>query len=141
MAIQLKRQHSADHADSPSPAPVHRTSPRSNTPTAATTPPQVSNGPPPLLPSSKYDGGSAKTPDDAMIGSPLKKQRASLSGLEEDSLRSQFGLGLAGVHGNVLERIEQDKDSIAQEQVSSGKEAGAEQPQPTAKSEDMEEEL
>lgn len=101
-------------------------------------------------------------PDDAMIGSPLKKQRASLSGLDEESLRSKFGLGLLGTQGDVLERIEQDEQtdgnnvgpvsqdrplfgdslgSIAQEKVLFGGQIGAEGPNSGLKSEEMEEEL
>ena len=43
-----------------------------------------------------------------MIGSPLKRQRASVSGLSEESMRSKSGLGLLGVNGDVLGAIEQD---------------------------------
>ena len=46
-----------------------------------------------------------------MIGSPLKRQRASVSGLNEESMRSKSGLGLIGVNGDVLGAIEQDKAS------------------------------
>ena len=44
-----------------------------------------------------------------MIGSPLKKQRGSLSGNDEESLRPKFGLGLAGPQGDILGRIEQER--------------------------------
>lgn len=46
-----------------------------------------------------------------MIGSPLKRQRASVSGLDEEAMKSKFGLGLLGVSGDVLGAIEQDKTS------------------------------
>ena len=46
-----------------------------------------------------------------MIGSPLKRQRASVSGLNEESVRTKSGLGLIGVNGDVLGAIEQDKAS------------------------------
>lgn len=47
-----------------------------------------------------------------MIGSPLKKQRANVSGLDEESLRLKFGLGLLGANGDVLGAIEQDKNNV-----------------------------
>ena len=40
-----------------------------------------------------------------MVGSPLKKARASLPGVDEESLRAKFGLGMSG---DVLGAIEQD---------------------------------
>lgn len=46
-----------------------------------------------------------------MIGSPLKRQRASVSGANEESMRSKSGLGLLGVNGDVLGAIEQDRAS------------------------------
>ena len=98
----------------PSPAPAHRRSPPSNTPTAGSTPPyqpNVAQSPTSLLPSTVYDGSSSKAPEEAMIGSPLKRQRASVSGLNEESMRSKSGLGLLGVNGDVLGAIEQDKAS------------------------------
>lgn len=113
--IRLKRQHSADQMDLPSPAPAHRKSPPSNTPTAGSTPPyqpNVAQLPTPLLPSTVYDGGSSKAPEDAMIGSPLKRQRGSVSGLDEEAMRSKFGLGLLGASGDVLGAIELDKNNV-----------------------------
>ena len=111
MSMQLKRQHSADPVDSPSPAPAHRKSPPSNTPTAGSTPPYIPGDrlSPPLLPGTTYDAGAIKTADSFMVGSPLKKARASLPGVDEESLRAKFGLGLSGVRGDVLGAIEQDK--------------------------------
>lgn len=41
--------------------------------------------------------------EQTVIGSPLKKQRASLSGLDDETMRQRLGLGLSGV-------LEQDKD-------------------------------
>lgn len=95
-----------------------------------------------------------------MVGSPLKKQRASLSGIDEESLRAKFGLG---VQGDVLGRIEQDRaagasnvgpvahdniafgdsrGSIAQEEVVFGGQPDAQQQQENSvKAEEMEEEL
>ena len=155
---QLKRQHSADQMDLPSPAPAHRRSPPSGTPTAGSTPPHqlnVAQSPTALLPSTVYDGGSSKAPEDAMIGSPLKRQRASVSGLEEESTRTKLGLGLLGVNGDVLGAIEQDKNNVGpvsqgkagfgdilglstQEKVIFGGQLG---PDEAVKTEEMEEEL
>ena len=160
--IQLKRQHSADPIDSPSPAPANRASSASHTPTTGSTPPHLSNDPPVLLPNTAYDGGSARILEEGIIGSPLKKQRASLSGIEEQSLRSKFGLGLTGAQGDVLGRIEQERGSdgqnvgptsqdrllfgdslgsIAQEKVDFGERLASEKPQQATRTEDMEEEL
>ena len=101
-------------------------------------------------------------PDETIIGSPLKKQRASLSGLDEESLRSKFGLGLLGAQGDVLGRIEQEQgadgkggesvahdrplfgeslSSIAQEKVRFGGPSRTEGQQQEVKREAMEEEL
>ena len=102
---QLKRQHSANDLDAPSPAPAHRKSPPSNTPTAGSTPPHTSGSPPPLLPSLAFDTTSLQGPQS--IGSPLKKARASLSGNDDEEMRRRFGLGLSGVKGDVLGAIEQ----------------------------------
>ena len=159
--VQLKRQHSADATDSPSPAPAHRASPAEGTPITGS-PPHVSNDAPTLLPSAAYNGGSTRIPDEAIIGSPLKKQRASLSGIDEESLSSRFGLGLQGAQGDVLGRIEQDRAGgesnvgpVAQDQPLFGEalggttkekmvfggQVGSEEGQKTTKIEEMEEEL
>jgi len=81
--------------------------------------------------------------------------------MEEESLRSKFGLGLMGAQGDVLGRIEQDKgpsgndaglsqerplfggslDSIAQEKVVFGGQPSAGQREHVVKTEEMEEEL
>ena len=97
-----------------------------------------------------------------MIGSPLKKQRASLPGIDEESLRSKFGLGLLSAQGDVLGRIEQEKgeggdnvgpvaqdrplfgsslDGIARENVIFGEPSARQEPDKAAKTEEMEEEL
>ena len=90
-----------------------------------------------------------------MIGSPLKRQRASVSGLEEESTRSKHGLGLLGINGDVLGAIEQDKNNVgpvaqgkagfgdilglsAQEKVVFGGQLGSDE---AVKTEEMEEEL
>ena len=94
-----------------------------------------------------------------MIGSPLKRQRASVSGLEEESMQSKLGLGLSGVNGDVLGAIEQDKANIGgpvaqdkpvfgdilglstQEKVIFGGQVGSAAPDEAIKTEEMEEEL
>lgn len=54
---------------------------------------------------------------DDIIGSPLKKQRASLSGLDDEATRQRLGLGLSGAMGDVLGRIEQGKQVKTEEQT------------------------
>lgn len=147
--------------DLPSPAPAHRRSPPSNTPTAGSTPPYPQNAaqsPATLLPSTVYDGGPSKAAEDAMIGSPLKRQRASVSGLDEEGMRLKFGLGLLGANGDVLGAIEQDKNNVGsvaqdkpgfgdilglstQEKVIFGGQLGLQGADEAVKTEEMEEEL
>ena len=93
-----------------------------------------------------------------MIGSPLKRQRASVSGLDEEAMRSKFGLGLLGASGDVLGAIEQDKNDVGpvardqpgfsdslglstQEKVIFGGQLGSQAPDDAVKTEEMEEEL
>lgn len=93
-----------------------------------------------------------------MIGSPLKRQRASVSGLDEEAMKSKFGLGLLGASGDVLGAIEQDKNSVGsvaqdkpgfgdilglstQEKVIFGGQVGSQMPDEAVKTEEMEEEL
>lgn len=93
-----------------------------------------------------------------MIGSPLKRQRASISGLDEEALRSKFGLGLLCASGDVLGAIEQDKNNVGpvardtpgfgdtlglstQEKVIFGAQLGSQAPDDAVKTEEMEEEL
>ena len=93
-----------------------------------------------------------------MIGSPLKRQRASVSGVNEETLRTTSGLGLLGVNGDVLGAIEQDKASSGpvgqdkpgfgdilglsrQEKVIFGGQVEGQGPEEASKTEAMEEEL
>lgn len=93
-----------------------------------------------------------------MIGSPLKRQRASVSGLDEEAMRSKFGLGLLGAGGDVLGAIEQDKNNVGpvardqpgfgdilglstQEKVIFGGQLESQAPDNAVKTEEMEEEL
>ena len=56
--------------------------------------------------------------DDSIIGSPLKKARASLSGGDEGGSgpREGLGLGLSGMAGDIMGRIEQDQSQKEQRQ-------------------------
>lgn len=93
-----------------------------------------------------------------MIGSPLKRQRASVSGLDEEGMRLKFGLGLLGANGDVLGAIEQDKNNVGsvaqdkpgfgdilglstQEKVIFGGQLGLQGADEAVKTEEMEEEL
>lgn len=43
------------------------------------------------------------------MGSPLKKARASVSGLDDDALRQRMGLGPSALSADILGRIAQDQ--------------------------------
>lgn len=90
-----------------------------------------------------------------MVGSPLKKARASLPGVDEESLRAKFGLGMSG---DVLGAAEQGKSAVAnnvspaaearpafgsagQEKSIFGGQLGMHQGEKVVKTEEMEEEL
>lgn len=45
--------------------------------------------------------------DEAIIGSPMKRARASVSGVEDEATRQGLGLGLSA---DIMGRIEQDKE-------------------------------
>ena len=105
---KLKRQHSAEDLDAGSQAT--RKSPASNSPTAGSTPPQPTAPTPTVLTSASYDVATPKVLEEGIIGSPLKKQRASLSGVDDEAMRKRLGLGLSGVMGDVMARIDQDKE-------------------------------
>ena len=110
--IQLKRQHSFEPLSAGS---VTRRSPASNTPTAGSTPPKATGFegiPPPLLSSASYQPGARED----VIGSPMKRARASLSGADSDDLRQNAGLGAPGMSGDIMGRIEQDQ--VAQQEKS-----------------------
>ena len=97
-----------------------------------------------------------------MVGSPLKKARASLAGVDEESLRAKFGLRVSGARGDVLGAIERDKatggsnvgpvaqdapgsgnrfGSLSQDQIIFGGQLGAQAADKAVKTEEMEEEL
>lgn len=84
------------------------------------------------------------------VGSPLKKQRASLSGVDEEDMRKRFGLGLVGVQADVLGAIKQEKVTnrnsdgpVAQDNFTFGGQLGTAAPEEekAVKTEEMEEEL
>src|SRR2546425_517987 len=79
---------------------------QSNTPTARSTPPPAGQGastpPPPSLPgneAAKQEMGIDGLDNAAFIGSPMKKQRASVSGPDDEHLRRRMGGRIsAGIH-------------------------------------------
>lgn len=107
LSLQLKRQHSADLLNATSPAT--RRSPASNTPTGGSTPPHHLNStasPSIFLPNSIFDLEAPRAFDETSIGSPLKKQRASVTGLDDEAMKRRLGLGLSGVTGDMLAQID-----------------------------------
>jgi len=80
--IRLKRQHSAEPVEAPSPAAQNRKASPSTTPPAGS--PTAANGDGPVRSQSMASAvpASISAPEDT-IGSPFKKQRASLPGLSE----------------------------------------------------------
>lgn len=93
-----------------------------------------------------------------MIGSPLKKQRASVSGLDDEAMRSNLGLGLLSFNRDVLGAIEQDQKNVGpvvqnqpdfgdtlglstQEKVIFVGQLGSQEADEAVKTEEMEEEL
>ena len=109
-SLQLKRQHSADLLNATSPAT--RRSPASNTPTGGSTPPHHLNSaasPAILLPNSIFDLEAPRAFDETNVGSPLKKQRASVAGLDDEAMKRRLGLGLSGVTADILAQIDSVK--------------------------------
>jgi len=82
--IRLKRQHSAEPVDASSPAAQNRKASPSTTPPTGGDSPTAANGDDPVRSQSMASAvpASISAPEDA-IGSPFKKQRASLPGLSE----------------------------------------------------------
>lgn len=121
--LQLKRQHSADLLNAMSPAT--RRSPASNTPTGGSTPPHILNSTaspailfPPGSSGSIFDLETPRAFDETNIGSPLKKQRASVAGLDDEAMKRRLGLGLSGVTGaDVLSQIDKEESSHREEET------------------------
>lgn len=86
--IRLKRQHSAEPLEAQSPAPQNRkASPSAATPTSTNSPvPANGEGSSVSMAPASAVPANISNPEN-IIGSPLKKQRASLSGLDETAVR------------------------------------------------------
>ncbi|MCJ1361111.1 hypothetical protein MMC16_000208 [Acarospora aff. strigata] len=113
--IKLKRPHSAEPLNAGSPAT--RRSPALTTPTTESPPREISTGtttPPTFGSSVTFDARPHKT-DDAIVGSPLKKQRASLSGLDGEIMKGRLGLGLSGGIGDILGTIDHSDGRVKKE--------------------------
>lgn len=82
---------------------------------AGTTPPNTAD-PATTPPASKPIFGSTShgLADDAMVGSPLKKQRASISGLEDEAMRRRLGM-LGGNLQEVLGETDKEKVKVKEE--------------------------
>ena len=100
--IQLKRQHSAEPLNSNS-----RRSPGSiGTTSVGTTPPadvDTAASANAALSGSVF-GGVA--PDDSVIGSPLKRHRASVHDMDHEAMQKRLGAGFAGRLGDVVAAAE-----------------------------------
>lgn len=100
--IKLKRQHSAEPVSKPTPPPPPPTATSASQPDsgriASLSPPSTSVPTNPTTTSSSAPNSGVPTPAlppadvplDALIGSPFKKQRASLPGFEEGVRKSLF---------------------------------------------------
>ena len=107
ICVQLKRQHSFEPLSA---STATRKSPASTSPTAGSTPPKPTIFealPPQLLSSTSFD----PTARAEVIGSPVKRARASVSGADDDSLRQTSGFGDSGLSADIMGRIEQDRAS------------------------------
>ena len=117
--MQLKRQHSFESVDVSSPPPATRKTSfhGSSSPKSIGTPVQksTSNSPPTLLTNATYDPSGGGKVSDSFMGSPLKKRRSSLQGLDHELERVKgkevFGLGVGigdsatnGLFGGDLKR-------------------------------------
>lgn len=105
---QLKRQHSAEPLNNGA-GPEGRKPSKSATPSAAstpkigtdlsTTPPLIPGIPAPPALKTTVDGPSDDT---SFVGSPMKKQRASLAGPDADVLQRRLGSAMTGNIGEIL---------------------------------------
>ena len=98
---KLKRQHSAEPLNANS-----RKSPASASTSVGATPPAEavpSTAQPQLLPNNVF-GGSL--PDDSVVGSPLKKHRASLYDIDNETMQKRLGTGFSSSGGDVLAAAE-----------------------------------
>lgn len=97
-----------------------RRSPASNTPTGGLTPPHSVNStasPAVLPPTSIFDLESPRAFDESNIGSPLKKQRASVTGLDDEAMKRRLGLGLSDLTEDSLAQIDAAPVKVEQDPV------------------------
>ncbi|KAJ9405656.1 hypothetical protein DTO045G8_6686 [Paecilomyces variotii] len=137
--IKLKRQHSSEAVGGEGDATNSNTPAAGSTPPVSTTPPNASGIPSGLAETKK---SAVDSLDSAFIGSPLKKQRASVSGADEDGLLKRMGSGLTSNIGEVL-GSSKVPDGGANPSATSAFGGSLGQPQPTQqpKQEEDEEEL
>ncbi|KAJ9271549.1 hypothetical protein DTO212C5_2341 [Paecilomyces variotii] len=137
--IKLKRQHSSEAVGGEGDATNSNTPAAGSTPPVSTTPPNASGIPSGLAETKK---SAVDSLDSAFIGSPLKKQRASVSGADEDGLLKRMGSGLTSNIGEVL-GSSKVSDGGANPSATSAFGGSLGQPQPTQqpKQEEDEEEL
>ncbi|KAJ9216197.1 hypothetical protein DTO166G4_2129 [Paecilomyces variotii] len=137
--IKLKRQHSSEAVGGEGEATNSNTPAAGSTPPVSTTPPNASGIPSGLAETKK---SAVDSLDSAFIGSPLKKQRASVSGADEDGLLKRMGSGLTSNIGEVL-GSSKVSDGGANPSATSAFGGSLGQPQPTQqpKQEEDEEEL
>ncbi|KAF4637833.1 hypothetical protein G7Y89_g234 [Cudoniella acicularis] len=102
LADGLKRQHSAEPLNVNS-----RRSPGSigSTSVGATPPAEgdTTSAPAPTLGSSVF---GASLPDDSVVGSPLKKHRASLYDMDNETMQKRLGMGFSSGRGDVVAAAE-----------------------------------
>ncbi|KAJ9309844.1 hypothetical protein DTO217A2_795 [Paecilomyces variotii] len=137
--IKLKRQHSSEAVGGEGDATNSNTPAAGSTPPVSTTPPNASGIPSGLAETKK---SAVDSLDSAFVGSPLKKQRASVSGADEDGLLKRMGSGLTSNIGEVLGSSKLS-DGGANPSATSAFGGSLGQPQPTQqpKQEEDEEEL
>ncbi|KAJ9295588.1 hypothetical protein DTO271G3_6044 [Paecilomyces variotii] len=97
--IKLKRQHSSEAVGGEGDATNSITPAAASTPPVSTTPPNATGVPSGFAETKK---SAVDSLDSAFVGSPLKKQRASVSGADEDALLKRMGSGLTSNIGEVL---------------------------------------
>ena len=105
---KLKRQHSAEPLDNGD-GPEGRKPSKSATPSVAstpkigtdlsTTPPLIPGAPAPPLLKTSLDGPAD---DPSFVGSPMKRQRASLAGTDADIIQRRLGSAMTGNIGEML---------------------------------------
>ncbi|KAL2062965.1 hypothetical protein VTL71DRAFT_6037 [Oculimacula yallundae] len=97
--IKLKRQHSAEPLNS------SRKSPASASTSVGATPPAEAvpiTSQPQLLPNNVFGG----LPDESLVGSPLKKHRASLYDIDSETMLKRLGTGFSSSGGDIVAAAE-----------------------------------